>query len=126
MAPESYGRACGSTSAATPAWPASIPPMRAEEETERRSWSWRDGDGRRGKGGDGETGGSRTFSPPPPVPTSPHQQLGEKLRLTSMSDLDITDQVLAELRSAADIVEVIGEHTRLKKAGRSWKGLCPF
>jgi DNA primase len=40
--------------------------------------------------------------------------------------LDINDRVLAELRSAADIVEVIGEHTRLKKAGRSWKGLCPF
>jgi DNA primase len=43
-----------------------------------------------------------------------------------MSDLDITDSALAELRSAADIVEVIGEHTKLKKAGRSWKGLCPF
>ena len=43
-----------------------------------------------------------------------------------MSDLDINDAVLAELRSAADIVEVVGEHTRLKKAGRSWKGLCPF
>jgi len=43
-----------------------------------------------------------------------------------MSDLDINDHVLAELRSAADIVAVIGEHTKLKKAGRSWKGLCPF
>jgi len=43
-----------------------------------------------------------------------------------MSDLDITDGVLAELRSAVDIVEVVSEHTRLKKAGRSWKGLCPF
>ncbi len=43
-----------------------------------------------------------------------------------MSDLDITDAVMAELRSAADIVQVIGDHTRLKKAGRSWKGLCPF
>lgn len=43
-----------------------------------------------------------------------------------MSDLEITDAVMAELRSAADIVEVIGEHTRLRKAGRSWKGLCPF
>jgi DNA primase len=43
-----------------------------------------------------------------------------------MSDLDITDNVLAELRSAADIVQIVGEHTRLKKAGRSWKGLCPF
>jgi DNA primase len=42
------------------------------------------------------------------------------------SDLDINDHVLAELRSATDIVEVIGDHTRLKKAGRSWKGLCPF
>ncbi|MEP6800763.1 MAG: DNA primase [Acidobacteriota bacterium] len=42
------------------------------------------------------------------------------------NDLDINDSVLAELRSAADIVEVIGEHTRLKKGGRSWKGLCPF
>ncbi len=41
-------------------------------------------------------------------------------------DLDINDHVLAELRSAADIVEVIGDHTTLKKAGRSWKGLCPF
>ena len=43
-----------------------------------------------------------------------------------MTNLDITDSVLAELRSAADIVEVIGEHTRLRKGGRSWKGLCPF
>jgi DNA primase len=43
-----------------------------------------------------------------------------------MNDLDINDSVLAELRAASDIVEVIGEHTRLKKGGRSWKGLCPF
>ena len=43
-----------------------------------------------------------------------------------MTDLDITDGVMAELRSAADIVQIIGEHTRLKKAGRSWKGLCPI
>ncbi len=43
-----------------------------------------------------------------------------------MNDLDINDRVLAELRSASDIVEVIGERTTLKKAGRSWKGLCPF
>ena len=42
------------------------------------------------------------------------------------SDLDINDHVLAELRSAADIVDVISDHTTLKKAGRSWKGLCPF
>jgi DNA primase len=42
------------------------------------------------------------------------------------SDLDINDNVLAELRSASDIVAVISDHTALKKAGRSWKGLCPF
>ena len=40
--------------------------------------------------------------------------------------LDFNDRVLSDIRSAADIVEVIGEHTTLKKAGNSWKGLCPF
>jgi DNA primase len=40
--------------------------------------------------------------------------------------LDFNDRVLADIRAAADIVEVIGDHTTLKKAGRSWKGLCPF
>ncbi|HKB69584.1 MAG TPA: DNA primase [Thermoanaerobaculia bacterium] len=44
-----------------------------------------------------------------------------------MSDaLDLNDRVLADIRAAADIVDVIGEHTTLKKAGNSWKGLCPF
>jgi DNA primase len=43
-----------------------------------------------------------------------------------MSDLDINDRVLAELRAAADIVEVISPYTALRKAGRNFKGLCPF
>src|SRR5437016_4617142 len=44
-----------------------------------------------------------------------------------MSDaLDLNERVLADIRSAADIVDVVGEHTTLKKAGNSWKGLCPF
>lgn len=44
-----------------------------------------------------------------------------------MSDaLDLNERVLADIRAAADIVDVIGEHTTLKKAGNSWKGLCPF
>src|SRR5688572_25146688 len=30
------------------------------------------------------------------------------------------------VRERADIVEIIGEHVRLKKAGRQWRGLCPF
>ena len=31
-----------------------------------------------------------------------------------------------EVRERADIVEVIGENVRLRKAGRSYVGLCPF
>ena len=38
----------------------------------------------------------------------------------------ISDDVIAEVRSRTDIVAVIGQTTQLKKAGRSWKGLCPF
>src|SRR5678815_4302871 len=38
----------------------------------------------------------------------------------------IADEIINEIRSRADIVAVIGQHVQLKKAGRSWKGLCPF
>src|SRR5438132_2977830 len=38
----------------------------------------------------------------------------------------IADEIITEIRSRADIVAVIGQHVQLKKAGRSWKGLCPF
>jgi DNA primase len=38
----------------------------------------------------------------------------------------IPDEVISEIRSRVDIVAVIGEHVQLKKAGRNWKGLCPF
>ena len=38
----------------------------------------------------------------------------------------IPDDVIAEIRSRVDIVAVIGEHVQLRKAGRNWKGLCPF
>src|SRR5688572_16721725 len=38
----------------------------------------------------------------------------------------IPDDVIAQIRGAADIVAVIGQHVQLKKAGTSWKGLCPF
>jgi DNA primase len=31
-----------------------------------------------------------------------------------------------EVRERADIVEIVSEHVRLKRSGRSWKGLCPF
>jgi DNA primase len=31
-----------------------------------------------------------------------------------------------EVRTRTDIVELIGNYTRLKKAGKNWTGLCPF
>jgi DNA primase len=38
----------------------------------------------------------------------------------------IPDEVITQIRDAADIVAVIGQHVQLRKAGRNWKGLCPF
>jgi DNA primase len=38
----------------------------------------------------------------------------------------IPEDVIAEIRSRVDIVAVIGEHVQLRKAGRNFKGLCPF
>jgi DNA primase len=45
-----------------------------------------------------------------------------------MSDVfyDITDDVKRDVLAATDLVALIGAVTGLKKAGRSWKGLCPF
>lgn len=43
-----------------------------------------------------------------------------------MVDIDLGRDSVARVREAADIVEVIGEHVRLKKRGRTWEGLCPF
>jgi DNA primase len=38
----------------------------------------------------------------------------------------IPDDVIAQIRDAADIVAVISQHVQLKRAGTSFKGLCPF
>jgi DNA primase len=38
----------------------------------------------------------------------------------------IPDDVISQIRDAANIREVVGMHVQLKKAGRAWKGLCPF
>lgn len=34
--------------------------------------------------------------------------------------------VTSDIRAKLDIVELVREYTELKKAGRNWKGLCPF
>lgn len=38
----------------------------------------------------------------------------------------IPDEKKEEVRHAADIVEVVEDYVKLKRSGRSWKGLCPF
>src|SRR6266511_5733181 len=35
-------------------------------------------------------------------------------------------QILDEIRSRVDIVEIVGQSVNLKRAGEHWKGLCPF
>ena len=40
--------------------------------------------------------------------------------------LMIPDDVISQIRDAADIIQVIGQYVQLRKAGRNWKGLCPF
>jgi len=40
--------------------------------------------------------------------------------------ISIPDNIINEIRDRADIVAVISEHVVLKKAGKNFKGLCPF
>jgi len=37
-----------------------------------------------------------------------------------------SQQQLDEIRSRVDIVEIVGQSVKLKRAGENWKGLCPF
>lgn len=36
------------------------------------------------------------------------------------------DEVIEEIRARVDIVDLVGEHVRLRRVGRSYVGLCPF
>ena len=38
----------------------------------------------------------------------------------------IPEELISEIRDRTDIVAVVGEHVDLRKAGREFKGLCPF
>ncbi|MHB8763513.1 MAG: DNA primase [Deferrisomatales bacterium] len=38
----------------------------------------------------------------------------------------IPDDVLEAIRTRVSIVEVVGRHVALRRAGKNWKGLCPF
>ncbi len=38
----------------------------------------------------------------------------------------ISDSIIEQLNSQADLVEIIGKHTVLKPSGREFKGCCPF
>src|SRR3989338_3932464 len=40
--------------------------------------------------------------------------------------MPIPEQVLDEIQNKVDIVEIISSYLPLKKAGRNYKGLCPF
>ena len=43
-----------------------------------------------------------------------------------MGFVDLNDRIIADVRSAADIVDFVQQVTPLKLAGKSYKGLCPF
>lgn len=43
-----------------------------------------------------------------------------------MALVDLNDQIISQVRQAADIVEFVNQVTPLKLAGKSYKGLCPF
>ena len=43
-----------------------------------------------------------------------------------MALVDLNDSIIAQVRSAADIVDLVQQVTPLKISGKSYKGLCPF
>jgi DNA primase len=43
-----------------------------------------------------------------------------------MAFVDLNDAIIAQVRSAADLVDIVQQVTPLKVAGKSYKGLCPF
>jgi len=44
----------------------------------------------------------------------------------ALGNVNLTPQLVQAVRDAADVVAIASEHTRLKKAGRRYQGLCPL
>ena len=44
----------------------------------------------------------------------------------ALGNIHITPQLVQAVRDAVDVVGIASEHTRLKKAGRRYQGLCPL
>lgn len=44
----------------------------------------------------------------------------------SLGNVHITPQLVQAVRDAVDIVSIASEHTRLRKAGRRYQGICPL
>ncbi|HEX9633857.1 MAG TPA: DNA primase [Gemmatimonadales bacterium] len=40
--------------------------------------------------------------------------------------MSIPDEVIEQVRDAADLIEIIGEHVQLKRTGTDYRGPCPF
>ena len=38
----------------------------------------------------------------------------------------ITDETIERVREGADIVEIVGEHVKLRRSGADFRGPCPF
>ena len=44
----------------------------------------------------------------------------------SLGNVHITPQLVQAVRDAVDVVAIASEHTRLRKPGRRYQGLCPL
>lgn len=44
----------------------------------------------------------------------------------ALGNVDLSRELVAAVRDAADILSVAGDHMRLEKKGRDWQGLCPL
>jgi DNA primase len=59
-------------------------------------------------------------------PSGRHHRSSFIVHHFEMALVDLNDNVIAQVRTAADIVDFVNQVTPLKLAGKSYKGLCPF